>query len=313
MRRRIRSSCWHHSPQPLVQCAAAVICEGWKDSWDKAQQGLVLWWLCATPTSQQKQDSFLDWLLGMKFAAWKKKSWQSSSSDMDMWQKPYKNEGCLLVLNRWIGSPLLRTGLAKLVSAPAKTTHAPQDEMDESELMAGKLLSESLTLRCSSWLQLRHPWNRVSWTCLCCPDGFSPQKLVQSAAGAANEGWKDSWQRHGWDDATEGSMWRSEAEQGSMSKSLDNSPVNPPGVTVQEAEITVPLQAAYSGPDVQTCFSGACGAPAKRRTQHMSARVRQQHTGPCWISIGRLSCDTAIMNCWISVCVRAMKCEKVAG
>ena len=41
------------------------------------------------------------------------------------------------MLNRWIGSPLLRTGLAKLVSAPAKTTHAPQDEMDESELMAG--------------------------------------------------------------------------------------------------------------------------------------------------------------------------------
>ena len=57
---------------------------------------------------------------------------------------------------RSLGHPHVRTGLTKVVSAPAKTTHTPQDEVDEREFMVGKLLRESLKLRCSFGLQFMH-------------------------------------------------------------------------------------------------------------------------------------------------------------
>ena len=176
--------------------------------------------MCYTYLPTEKKIDSWTGCRGMNFTVRRNSSWQSGSPDMDMWKKSYKNEGCLLVLNRWIGSPLLRTGLTKLVSAPATTTHAPQDEMDESEFIASKLLGESLKLRCSFGLQCMHPWNCVDWTCLCCPDGFSPQKRVQSAAGAANEGWTHSYRQdmipwhpvHAWSSPCVAKSWQSKSQ-----------------------------------------------------------------------------------------------------
>ena len=46
---------------------------------------------------------------------------------------------------RSLGHPHVRTGLTKVVSAPAMTTHAPHDEMVEKTFLTGRLLSEKIS------------------------------------------------------------------------------------------------------------------------------------------------------------------------